>query len=141
MMAETDAPDAVAADTEAVLWFLADDPRLSATAAERLEALERTRRPIWVCAYSLVEVRYLVEKGKVDHDQERRLFEAVADSDTAIELVPVTVDVVRHLPRVPRRRIKDPGDRLVVATAIELAVALVTSDGPITDLRVVECIW
>lgn len=140
-MAGTEAPDAVVADTQAILWFLADDARLSGPAAQRLEALERARRPIWICAYTLVEVRYLVEKGTVAVDQEHQLFQAIDDSDTAIDVVPVTVDIIRHLPGVPRRKIKDPGDRLITSTAIELGMALVTSDEEITDLGVVECIW
>lgn len=37
--------------------------------------------------------------------------------------------------------LSDPADRIIVATALELGCALVTSDGEITDASVVETIW
>jgi PIN domain nuclease of toxin-antitoxin system len=55
--------------------------------------------------------------------------------------VPVSVEVVRHLASVPRSRLFDPADRLIVATAIELGVPLVTQDAGIASSGLSECIW
>jgi PIN domain nuclease of toxin-antitoxin system len=139
-MTETDLRDAVVADTHAVVWFLEEDRQLSAGAAQQLDACDE-HGVIYVCYYTLVEVRYLVEKGKPSLDQEAGLFAAVDDPDTAIEAVPVDVGVIRRLLAVPRTMLKDPADRLIVATAIELGLPLVTRDSGIKESQLVECIW
>ena len=134
------AADAVVADTHAVVWFLEEDQQLSAAAARRLDACDE-HGAIYVSAYTLVEVRYLVEKGELRPDQETQLFAAVDDPDAAIEAVPVTVGIVRRLPAVPRQTLTDPADRLIVATAMELGLPLVTRDRKIRRSKLVDLIW
>lgn len=139
-MTTTEARDAVVADTHAVVWFLEEDQQLSATAARRLDACDE-RGAIYISAYTLVEVRYLVEKGELGPNQEAQLFAAVDDADTAIEAVPVTVDIIRRLQAVPRQMLTDPADRLIVATAMELGLPLVTRDRKIRRSELVDLIW
>ena len=90
------AADAVVADTHAVVWFLEEDQQLSATAARRLDVCDQSG-VIYILAYTLIEVRYLVEKGELRLELESELFAAVDDPETAIEAAPVTVEVTRRL--------------------------------------------
>ena len=47
------------------VWYLADDPRLSASAARALDDATRSGDPILVPSITLVELTYLVEKDRM----------------------------------------------------------------------------
>jgi PIN domain len=58
----------ILADTHAILWYLFDPTRLSAAALQALTDAEKSGGRIFISAITLVEVRYLVEKGETpDH--------------------------------------------------------------------------
>jgi|SRR5678816_3831454 predicted nucleic acid-binding protein len=57
------AATAVVADTQILIWYVIDPDRLSAPATEALEAATSTDAPIYVSAYSLVELIYAVERA------------------------------------------------------------------------------
>ena len=88
---------AVAADTHAVLWYLEDDPRLTATAGTALDGADRILLPS-VC---LVEITYLVEKGRLDAAVLPRLFAELDDPATTLALAPLDLGVVLALQDVP----------------------------------------
>ena len=139
-MAAPERSGAVVADTHAFIWYLEGSSRLSAAAARHLEACDETG-VVHISAYTLVEVRYLVGKGALRADEEAALLAAVDSPRTDIRSVPASVEVVRHLASVPRSRLFDPADRLIVASAIELGVPLVTKDAGIASSGLLECIW
>ena len=56
---------AVAVDTHAIVWYLSSDLRLSATAAAVLDRATAEGDPIHVPSICLVELTYLIEKGRV----------------------------------------------------------------------------
>lgn len=57
----------VVADTHAVIWYLDAPAELSSPAVAALDAAANTSgNYIYVSAITLVEIRYLVEKGRVD---------------------------------------------------------------------------
>ena len=55
---------AVVADTHSLLWYLNDSGKLTADALSAFETAERGGFPIYVPAIILIEIRYLVEKGR-----------------------------------------------------------------------------
>jgi PIN domain nuclease of toxin-antitoxin system len=59
---------AVVADTHVTVWYLLEPQKLSQNATAALEAAEAAGDPIYVSAISLVEVTYLVEKGKLPEE-------------------------------------------------------------------------
>jgi len=56
---------AVAVDTHAVVWYLSGDPQLSAKAADALDSTTAAGELIHVPSICLVELTYLVEKGRL----------------------------------------------------------------------------
>jgi PIN domain nuclease of toxin-antitoxin system len=52
-------------DTHAALWYLADDPALSARAAAAIDAATIAGEPIYMPAICLAEAIYLAEKGRI----------------------------------------------------------------------------
>jgi PIN domain nuclease of toxin-antitoxin system len=56
---------AVAVDTHAIVWYLSANPRLSARAAAALDSTTAAGELIYVPSIRLVELTYLVEKGRL----------------------------------------------------------------------------
>jgi PIN domain nuclease of toxin-antitoxin system len=52
-------------DTHALVWYLLGSPRLSVTARSRLDAALAAGELLHVPAVSLIELTYLVEKGRL----------------------------------------------------------------------------
>ena len=74
---------AVLADTHAVLWYLASPEKLSSAATAALDDALAANARIYVASISVVEVAYLVEKGRlpVDEDLPRALADQLEEHD------------------------------------------------------------
>jgi PIN domain nuclease of toxin-antitoxin system len=126
----------VAADTHSALWFLEDDRRLTAPAAAALDGAERILLPS-IC---LVEITYLVEKGRLEAAVLPRLFAELDNPATTLALAPLDLGVVFALQDISRSDVPDLPDRVIAATARHYSVPLVTRDRQIRAARI-ETIW
>ncbi len=126
----------VVADTHAVLWFLEDDKRLTPAAGAALDQAER----IWLPGICLVEVVYLVEKGRLHAAVLPRLLAEFDNPATTLALAPLDLGVVLSLQDITRFQVPDLPDRVIAATALHHRVPLVTRDGKIRSCGV-ETIW
>ncbi len=127
---------AVVADTHAALWYLEDDNRLAPAAAAALDGAER----IWLPSICLVEITYLVEKGRLHEAVLPRLLGELGNPTTTLALANLDLGVVLALQDVPRVEVPDLPDRVIAATALFNCVPLVTRDGQIRSCGV-ETIW
>jgi PIN domain nuclease of toxin-antitoxin system len=126
----------VAADTHAALWFLENDSRLSPTAAQAMENAQRILLPS-VC---LVEITYLVEKGRIHAASLTRLLTSLNMDETTLDLAPLDLGVVLALQKIARSDVPDMPDRIIAATASFHCVPLVTRDRQIRSCGI-ETIW
>lgn len=126
----------VAADTHAALWYLEDDRRLTAAAGEALDDAIRILLPS-IC---LVEITYLVEKGRLDTAVLPRLFTELDNPATSLALAPLDLGVVLALQDVSRLAVPDMPDRIIAATARHYCVPLVTRDRAIRASGI-ETVW
>jgi PIN domain nuclease of toxin-antitoxin system len=131
---------AVLADTHAALWFLYDSARLSGPALAALRAAAQDGSPLYLASISVVEVRYLVEKGRLPAEAAQRLEEALARGTTVLTLVPLDLAVAQALAHIPRDVVPDMPDRIIAATALHLGVPLVTRDAMI-QAAPITTIW
>ena len=115
-------------DTHSVVWFLARSSRLSAGARQAIREALSSNHPVYVSAVSIVEIVYLVEKGRFPHHVFTELMEVVRRSDSGIRIVPLDLDVAEKLQNIPRSEVPDMPDRIIGATAMKLGFPLVTSD-------------
>ncbi len=118
---------AVAADTHAALWYFENNTRLTATAAEALDAAERILLPT-MC---LVEIIYLIEKGRLHAAVLPRLLAELNNPLTTLEPAPLDHGVVLALQDISRTAVPDLPDRVIAATAWHYCVPLVTCDSRI----------
>jgi PIN domain nuclease of toxin-antitoxin system len=126
----------VAADTHAVLWFLEDDKRLAAGAVAAMDVAQTILLPS-IC---LVEITYLVEKGRLQAAVLPRILAELDNPATTLELAPLDLGVVLALQHVSRFDVPDLPDRVIAATALYHCVPLVTRDGKIRASGI-ETIW
>ena len=73
----------------------------------------------------------LVELGRVRLRQGFDEWIDVAAATETVQLLDVTPAVAKELLHLPRAFHRDPADRLIVATARALDLAVLTDDGPI----------
>ena len=114
-------------DTEALIWWDADDPRLGA----RARAAIQNAAEVWVSAASAWEIAIKQALGKLETT--RQPADAVAES--GFTPLPITFDhatAVREL--APHHR--DPFDRLIIACARLEGLTIVTSDPQFEPYRV-----
>jgi PIN domain nuclease of toxin-antitoxin system len=133
----------VVADSQALVWYLVDPARLSEPALDALLAAEDSDGVI-VSAATLADLWYASQKtssppiapGVFEHIQD-----TVLDPATNLVLQPISVATMRYFDIVPLDDLRDPFDRFILASAIQLGVPLVTADRAISNTKSVEIIW
>ena len=106
-------------DTEAFIWWDANDRRLGAQARERIQAAA----DVYVSAASAWEIAIKVALGKLKTS--RAASQALADC--GFNELPVTFQHAEGLHDLPRHH-ADPFDRLILAAARVEGLTVVTSD-------------
>jgi PIN domain nuclease of toxin-antitoxin system len=136
-----DSSAAVLADTHILLWSLFEPEKLSANARQAIEAAEEIGDPIWVSVISLIELRYLVEKGKFTESDFEQCLAAFDEPDAILRWVAINDSIARRLHEIERDIVPDMPDRIIAATAAELSVPCLTKDGRIQQLKAIRTIW
>lgn len=116
---------AALADTHALLWWLADDERLSAGARELIAAGEIA---VHFSAASVWEAEIKAAAGKLVVPDD--LLEAL-EADSFVELA-ITARHAREAARLPPLH-RDPFDRMIVAQARAENLTVITADPKIAD--------
>ena len=130
----------VAVDTHSLVWFLLRSPRLSHIALGRMRDTIARGEPLHVPTVCLVELVYLIEKGRLPLLVQDRIDAHLNDPDSGLELAPLDRNVANAIRRVPRDQVPDMPDRIIGATALSLGVPLVTRDGLIKAAGI-ETVW
>lgn len=131
---------AVAVDTHAIVWYLANDIRLSSRATDALDSATAAGDAIHVPSICLVELTYLVEKGRLPSVARERLIRALDDPDAVCRLAPLDRAVADALEFIDRTSVPDLPDRVVTAITIALQVPPISRDGKI-QTSIVQTIW
>ena len=126
-------------DTHALVWYLEDSPKLGQAARGHFD--DRSAR-LTVPTIVLAEARFMEESGRtrVSWDE---IVQAL-DADPRFEVYPLTLDVLR---RMPRTRAIEMHDAIVCATAGLVAesaledVQVITKDRTIVGSGLVETVW
>lgn len=130
----------IVVDTHVLLWSVIAPENLSAKAKKLLKQEEDKGR-IFVSSISVWEIYLLVKKGRIrlsiDTDRwveqlERLPFVEFISIDNRIAATSVTLPGEFH---------GDPADRIIVATAREMGVSLLTIDEKIRNYPHVQTVW
>ena len=74
-------------DTHAAIWYLLDSKNLSQTAFTLIDAAAGSGAPTYISAVSLVEVVYLVERGRIAADAYDRFVSELGRDTPAFTVV------------------------------------------------------
>jgi PIN domain nuclease of toxin-antitoxin system len=133
----------VVADSQAILWYLSAPHRLSEKALRSLEDAEQDGG-IVVSAATVPEVWMAVTRKQGPRAVSKAEYELLRHTLVAPE---ITVDVEPIGPSLwpyfeeASIRIRDPFDALIVATALQLDVPLVSADEAIAGADLVQVVW
>jgi PIN domain nuclease of toxin-antitoxin system len=84
--------------------------------------------PTYISAISLVEVVYLVERGRIAADAFQRFVDELRQDNPAFVIVPLNFMIANVLREIPRDIVPDMPDRIIAAMALHLGLPLITRD-------------
>ena len=105
-----------------------------------METASKQGDQIGVSTISLVEIIYLIEKGRIPSETLTRLATAIKDPGNVLTEVALDLPIARSLSRVSGSQVPDMPDRIITATAFHLNVPLISRDGRI-QLSGIQTIW
>lgn len=120
-------------DTHIWIWWMNDSADLPREAREFLDRLDA--KP-FVADISLWEVGMLVSKQRIT--LKVPLLEWLDAAVQAVTVLPISASTAARVALMPESFHGDPADRLIVATALEMGVPLVTRDKKIRDSGLVQ---
>ena len=123
-------------DTHAIVWARSGDARLGAQ-AERVIA-SNSAEGFAIADISLLEVSLLLEKKRIESSLSTIIF--LERMIAGMRTLPITVEIAALAVRIPLPP-ADPFDRLIVSTAIEHQLVLITRDRAIQESGLVETVW
>jgi len=128
------------ADTHALIWYLENSPRLGSQARAAFDTCDQGEIHIYVPTICLVEIVYLMEKGRISPKMKSMLDEELKSGESGLVLADLNMDVVDQIANVLRDDIPDLPDRVIAATALALNLPLISRDRKIV-LSGLDTIW
>jgi PIN domain nuclease of toxin-antitoxin system len=128
-------------DTHALYWHFTSDSRLSQAARQVFHEADSGLHQILIPGIALIEMVYLVEKGRLDAGLVDQVFSALDVVGGSYTVAPLDHHTAQALRFIPRSAVPDMPDRIIVATAHQLGLPLITKDSAIHEADVVSVVW
>ncbi len=125
--------DSLLLDTHVALWLDSGDRRLRAGTRDAIDGLWLAGGSVLVSAVSASEIALLSDTGRISPDCPPETWVERFLGQPGVSAVPITWRAAARAYGLPNFERRDPGDRLLIATALELGCPLVTYDGPIAE--------
>lgn len=122
-------------DTHTFLWFIDDNPRLSA----RAKALLESDADLLLSVASLWEISVKVSIGKLNLSQPFDVFMPQQLAANAIEILPISLVHLGVVTTLPFHH-RDPFDRLLIAQAMIEQLPIVSIDA-VLDAYSIKRLW
>jgi len=125
-------------DTHVLVWLSTEPAKLSKQASRAIRRASRSGG-IAISAMTLWELAWLASHGRVEITGTVEAYVEEVSSRVAIR--PLTAKVAVLANQLPADYSSDPCDRLIGATALAEAIALVTKDAKIRNCKQLSTIW
>ena len=128
-------------DTHILLFWAHEPQRLSPTARQALE-LGRNKKQLAIVDISLWELALWLERGRLvlPADVSADFYVRQLLSALRLEVLPITPEIAL-LSRSDLFQHRDPADRLIGATALQLGSRLITADAKLRELPELDTLW
>lgn len=127
-------------DTHVWLWWLSNPEKLSAAAARAIDDGVR-ENGIVISSISSWEVALLVIRGRLELAIDHRDWIGKTEGLPFVHFVPVNNLIALRSVELPGAFHPDPADRIIAATAMTMAIPLVTGDQKIIGYPHLQTIW
>jgi len=123
-------------DTHVWIWWMRRDERLGAASLLYLDRLPLDDRPA-VADISLWEITMLVERRRLALNGSLEDWLETASHPRTVRVMPISASIAADTTGLPRA-LRDPADRIIVATSRVLKLPLLTYDRAILRLRLTD---
>lgn len=134
----------VVADSHSLLYYLFTPDRLSDDALDALGTAKDTDSVV-VSVATFGDLWYsshkIGERALVPGAFEQLRATVLDTGNTGFRVTPIDAETMTQLASFALAPLRDPWDRMIVATAKQLKLPLVTAYRAITDTHVVDVIW
>ena len=120
--------DGLLLDTHIALWLDSGDDRLRPSTRTLIDGCWQNDGTIFLSAVTALEIALLVDTGRVDLDVPVDAWVERFLDRPGVEAVPLSYRAASRAYQLHHLEHRDPADRLLVSTAIELGCRLVTYD-------------
>lgn len=127
-------------DTHVVLWWINNPKKLSKKASKAIEESIK-QEEILISSISVLEIYMLVKKNRLELNSLADSWLQKVESLPFVKFIPVDNRIAAQSVNLPDLLHKDPADRIIIATALNIGCKLVTSDKKILNYSHVQSIW
>lgn len=124
------------ADTHSFLWYLQNNEKLGSKAKSIFEACDNNKEAVIIPSIVLIECIYICEKKKIELKFQQILEKLKSASNYYI--YPLDESITFECSKI---NMKEPHDRIIVATARLLGAPLITNDRNIKESKIAEIVW
>jgi PIN domain nuclease of toxin-antitoxin system len=127
-------------DTHVLIWWINETESLSPK-VQKIINQEKSHGTIFVSSISIWEIYMLVQKERLQLTMDCDSWIEKIESLDFLQFVPVDNRIMAKSVMLPGQFHADPADRIIVATAREKGIILVTKDDRIRKYPHVQTIW
>ena len=127
-------------DTHILVWLVSDSNRLSHDAAREMRKAEQ-RGELAIASITLWELALLYHQGRLRTSGSIESAIRTILEKSRVQVIEVTPEVAALTTTFPEDYPKDPGDRLIGATARAYGLTLITQDQRILNSPLIRSLW
>ena len=120
-------------DTHIQIWWVEEAGRLSDAQRLAIDSERKQAGTIGVSAISCIEIARLAGAALIELPTDALTWMDNLLSYPGVQLLPITPEIAVRAYSLPEPFHRDPADRILVATALELSCPLLTSDRRIVE--------
>jgi len=127
-------------DTHVLVWMVSDSSRLSRSAAREMRKAEQNGA-LAIASITLWELALLYHHGRLRTSGSIESAIRTIIEKSHVQVLEITAEIAALTTTFPEDYPKDPGDRLIGATARAYGLTLITQDERIQASPIVRCLW
>ncbi len=128
-------------DTQALIWWIDNSGKLSKKALKAIKEEKPNKESILISSISALEIYRLVKNGKLQLTTHAESWIEKIESLPFIKFIPVDNKIAALSVNLIDFLHKDPADRIIIATALNLGARLITSDKKILNYPHIRSVW
>ncbi len=124
-------------DTHALLWWFADNPKISPKASEIFEKCELGENIIFIPSIVIAEALSIFEKKRIAFDF-KKLLRKINESNNFV-ITALDSPILQKM--VDLKDVPELHDKIIIATARYLNLPVITKDETLQKLSYIKTVW